>query len=93
VKERRTSIVDVLRAAIDKEPDRNDLRLKLLELYYAAAATNRQGFLEIVQKLANERDLLADGEWEKVAFMGRQIAAENPLFSDPDADKDLADCA
>lgn len=93
VKERRTSVVDVLRAAIDREPDRNDLRLKLLELYYAAAATNRQGFLEIVQKLANERDLLADGEWDKVAFMGRQIAAENPLFSDPDADKKLADCA
>jgi len=93
VKERRTNIVDVLRAALTREPDRHDLRLKLLELYYAAAATNRQGFLEVVQRLANERDYLSEGEWEKIAFMGRQIAAENPLFTEAAEDDDLADCA
>ena len=62
VKERRTNLVDVLKAAIEREPDRRDLRMKLLETYYAAAATNRQGFLDVVQKLARERDRLGDGE-------------------------------
>jgi len=94
IAERRTNIVDVLRTAIEREPDRKDLRLKLLELYYTAAATNRRGFLEVVQKLARERDFLPDGEWERIASMGRQIAGENPLFTEESADGDeLANCA
>jgi FimV-like protein len=95
VKERRTNLIDVLKMAIEREPDRRDLRMKLLETYYAAAATNRQGFLDVVQKLARERDRLGDGEWDKIAFMARQIAADSALFSDePEAqDGELADCA
>ena len=94
VKERRTNLADVLKLAIEREPDRHDLRMKLLELYYAAAATNRQGFLEVVQKFARERHHLQDGEWDKIAFMGRQIASESPLFAEAAAEDDeLADCA
>jgi hypothetical protein len=96
VKERRTNLVDVLKMAIEREPDRSDLRMKLLETYYAAAATNRQGFLEVVQKLARERDLLGEGEWDKIAYMGKQIASDTGLF-DTDVvsveDDKLADCA
>jgi len=93
VKERRTNLTDVLKSAIEREPDRDDLRMKLLEMYYAAASTNRQGFLDVVQKFARERDKLDSEQWEKIAFMGRQIAAENPLFAEAAADGDLADCA
>jgi pilus assembly protein FimV len=94
VKERRTNLADVLKLAIEREPDRHDLRMKLLELYYSAAATNRRAFLEVVQKLARDRDHLQGEEWDKIAFMGRQIAAENPLFAEETAvDDDLADCA
>jgi FimV-like protein len=95
VKERRTNLVDVLKMAIEREPDRKDLRMKLLETYYAAAATNRQGFLEVVQKLARERDRLAEGEWDKIAFMGRQIASDTGIFTSDAEDEDdkLADCA
>jgi hypothetical protein len=71
MKERRTNLVDVLRKAIERQPDRHDLRLKLLELYFGAAATNRQGFLDVVQKFAEQRDILADGEWAKIAAMGQ----------------------
>ncbi len=92
VKERRTNLADVLKMAIEREPDRQDLRMKLLELYYSAAATNRTAFLEVVQKLARNRDLLQAEQWDKIAFMGRQIASENPMFAEPD-DEDLADCA
>jgi pilus assembly protein FimV len=94
-KERRTNLADVLRLAIEREPDRHDLRVKLLELYYSAAATNRQAFLEVVQKFARDRDYLPADQWDKIAFMGRQIASENPLFAAETAaaDDDLADCA
>jgi len=92
-KERRTNLADVLKLALEREPERHDLRMKLLELYYSAAATNRNGFLEAVQKFAHERNLLKPEEWDKIAYMGRQIASENALFAEAPADDDLADCA
>jgi pilus assembly protein FimV len=93
-KERRTSLADVLKMAIEREPDRHDLRMKLLELYYSAAATNRKAFLEVVQRFARDRDYLQTEQWDKIAFMGRQIASDNPLFIEESAaDDDLADCA
>ncbi len=81
VKERRTSLVDVLKIAVEREPNRRDLRMKLLETYYAATVTSRQGFLEAVQNLARERENMPDGEWDKIAGMGREIAANNDLFA------------
>jgi pilus assembly protein FimV len=96
VKERRTNLVDVLKKAVEREPDRRDLRMKLLETYYAAAAANRQAFLDVVQKLARDRDRLGEGEWEKIALMGKQIASDTALFSEDteiEDDNKLADCA
>jgi pilus assembly protein FimV len=95
VKERRTNLVDVLKKAVEREPDRRDLRMKLLETYYAAAAANRHAFLEVVQRLARDRDRLEEGEWDKIALMGRQIASDSALFSGDSEDEDdkLADCA
>jgi pilus assembly protein FimV len=94
VKERRTSLADVLKVAIEREPDRTDLRMKLLELYYSAAATNRKAFLEVVQKFARDRDYLQPDQWDKIAYMGRQIASDNPMFIEESAaDDDLAECA
>jgi pilus assembly protein FimV len=95
-KERRTSLVDALKSAMAREPHRRDLRMKLLETYYAAAAANRQGFLDIVQKIAHERASLDEGEWDKILRMGQQIASDDALFAPthrvPD-EEDLADCA
>jgi hypothetical protein len=95
-KERRTSLVEALKSAMEREPHRRDLRMKLLETYFAAAATNRQGFLDMVQKIANERASLNEGEWDKIAWMGRQIASDDDLFApsaaQPD-EEDLANCA
>jgi len=97
MKERRTNLADVLRLAIEREPDRHDLRIKLLELYYSVASTNRQAFLEVVQKFARERQHLPPEQWERIAAMGRQIASESPMFVDETlidaADADMADCA
>jgi len=91
VKERRTNLADVLKLAIEREPDRHDLRMKLLELYYSAAATNRKAFLDVVQNMA--RDHLQPDQWDRIASMGRQIAGESDLFAEQADDEDLADCA
>jgi hypothetical protein len=93
MKERRTNLIDVLRTAIERDPDRHDLRLKLLELYFGAAATNRRGFLDVVEKFAQERAVLPAGEWERIVSMGRQIVPDSPLFSEATDDEQLADCA
>ena len=94
IKERRKNLVDVLKGAIEREPDRGDLHMKLLEAYYTAAHTNRQGFLDVVKKLSNDRNTLAKGQWEKIQFMARQIAAESAVSTgESSEDDDLADCA
>jgi hypothetical protein len=94
VAERRTNIVQVLKMAIEREPHRRDLRLKLLEVYYSAASNNRLAFLEIAQKLAREREQLSAAEWDRVTRMTRDIGADEALFAaHPNADDDLANCA
>jgi hypothetical protein len=51
----------------------------LLEIYYSAAASNRQAFLEAARKLG-ETGRLSGGDWSKVASMAREIAADDTLF-------------
>src|SRR5271170_238191 len=79
--ERRKSPVDVVRQALEREPHRSDLRLKLLELYYSAASQNRRAFLEIVRLLAKDPQLIAEKDWGQIAEMGRLIAPDDELFA------------
>jgi len=93
VTERRTNIVDVLKAAIDRDPNRRDLRMKLLETYYSSAATNQRAFMDVVRNAACERDFLSADDWQKVVVMGREIASGDALFADQSKDDELANCA
>jgi pilus assembly protein FimV len=93
VKDRRTNIVDVLKMAIERDPERRDLRMKLLETYYSAASTNQRGFLEVVRMLSREPNYLSADDWQKVVMMGRAIAPDDILFADQAKDDDLANCA
>jgi pilus assembly protein FimV len=80
--ERRKNPADVLRQAIEREPDRSDLRLKLLELYYMAAAENRRAFVELTRQLAKNEKLASAEDWSRIIDMGRAIAPDDELFSD-----------
>jgi Tfp pilus assembly protein FimV len=80
--ERRKSAADALRQAIEREPDRNDLRLKLLELYYQGAAQNRRAFLDAVRQLAKNEKFASPNDWAQIEDMGRAIAPDDDLFSD-----------
>ena len=69
---------DLVKIAIGREPQRRELKLKLLEIYFVWG--NREPFLETARELQASRVDAAAGEWDKVAIMGRQIAPEDPMF-------------
>jgi pilus assembly protein FimV len=74
---------DLVKIAISREPQRRDLRLKLLEVFFVWG--NREQFLVTARELASTRDQALPGEWEKTVIMGRQIAPEDALFAGPAA--------
>jgi pilus assembly protein FimV len=70
---------DLVRIAIAREPQRRDLKLKLLEVFFVWG--NKDQFLQLARELSGSRDQAAGGEWEKVVIMGRQIAPDDALFA------------
>jgi pilus assembly protein FimV len=71
---------DLVRIAIQREPERRDLKLKLLEVFFVWG--NKDQFLSTARELADSRGESGPGEWEKIVIMGRQIAPEDPMFSE-----------
>lgn len=70
-----------LQEAINQDPDRGELRVKLLELYNTTK--NKQSFETAAEDFYAA---LGDGAgsdplWQKVVAMGKQLAPSNPLFS------------
>ncbi|HET9474737.1 MAG TPA: FimV/HubP family polar landmark protein [Steroidobacteraceae bacterium] len=71
---------DLVRIAIQREPQRRDLKLKLLEVFFVWG--NKEQFLTMSRELADTRAGSEQGEWEKIVIMGKQIAPEDPMFAD-----------
>ncbi|HEV8330448.1 MAG TPA: FimV/HubP family polar landmark protein [Steroidobacteraceae bacterium] len=69
---------DLVKIAIDREPGRRDLKLKLLEIYFVWG--NKDLFLDTARELHGSRAQAAPGEWDKVLIMGKQIAPEDSMF-------------
>jgi pilus assembly protein FimV len=70
---------DLVRIALEREPDRRDLRLKLLEIYFVWG--NKEAFLQTAKSLEATRDRAPAGEWDKIIIMGKQICPGEPLFA------------
>ena len=70
---------DLIRIAINREPNRRDLKLKLLEVFFVWG--NKEQFLTAARELAATRAEAAPGEWEKIVIMGKQLAPDDPLFA------------
>ena len=70
---------DLIRIAIGREPNRRDLKLKLLEVFFVWG--NKEQFLNSARELADTRADAAPGEWEKIVIMGKQLAPDDPLFT------------
>ncbi|MCA1804659.1 MAG: hypothetical protein LC646_04805 [Xanthomonadaceae bacterium] len=69
---------ELIRDALEDEPERDDFNLKLFEIY--AAAQNRSGFdahaEQVLARLENQEHPL----WLKVVDMGRELNPDNPLY-------------
>lgn len=69
---------DLMRTAIAREPDRHELRLKLLEILFAANESD--AYAGAAEELYAALGGRADPLWERAVEMGRELCAGNPLF-------------
>jgi len=69
---------DLVKIAIGREPERRDLKLKLLEIYFVWG--NKDLFVDTARDLYATRDTAPVGEWDKILIMGKQISPEDPMF-------------
>ncbi len=71
---------NMIKEAIDNEPDRLDLKIKLLEVYYAAR--NGEAFEREAQTVHGLVEDHSDPAWQKVMEMGRDLRPDSPLFDE-----------
>lgn len=69
---------ELIRTALDRTPQRNDLRFKLLEVLYAAK--NVGGFDTEAEALLAALGNQDDETWQRVKEMGQELNPGNPLY-------------
>ncbi|HKJ22368.1 MAG TPA: FimV/HubP family polar landmark protein, partial [Gammaproteobacteria bacterium] len=69
---------ELLKRALEQDPNRQELRAKLLEFYYKTGATQT-----FVSEAENAQASLEENGplWDRVRAMGHELAPEHPLFS------------
>ena len=82
---------ELLNSAIEQEPDRLDLKLKLMEVYYSAK--NGEAFLALASEVNAAKGDQNAALWDKAAEMGRDLFPDNELFRDSsmEAEDDFSD--
>ncbi len=71
---------ELVSKALEAEPGRRDLKLKLLEVYFVWG--NKDAFLESARSLHDEMGGAPDADWDKVLIMGKQICPDEALFAE-----------
>jgi len=70
---------NMIKSAIEKEPERNDLRLKLLEIYYSSK--NKDAFEQEAASFKKDLEDKPDtATWDKVVEMGEDLCPASTLF-------------
>jgi len=69
---------DLMRLAIEEQPDKDDYKLKLLEIFYANE--NKERFAEYAKELANAGKTEDHAFWNKVVDMAKEIMPDSPLL-------------
>ncbi len=69
---------DLVRIAIERHPERRDLKLKLLEIFFVWG--NKDAFLQQARELNETRAQAPSSEWDKIVIMGKQICPDDDLF-------------
>ncbi|MGP1718087.1 MAG: FimV/HubP family polar landmark protein [Methylophilus sp.] len=74
---------EILKDAIQKDPERQELKLKLLEIYQN---TNNKGAFESLASEVYANVGPSDQTWSKVVVMGQKLDPENSLYQMPALD-------
>jgi pilus assembly protein FimV len=74
---------ELVQKALEAAPDRRDLKLKLLEVYFMWG--NKDAFLKAAQSLRADVGESDDPDWNKVVIMGKQICPDERLFTEAKA--------
>ncbi len=83
---------DLIKDALEKDSEREDLNLKLLEVFLAGK--NQSAFDGHAQEMLAKLENTSSPAWEKIAEMGRELSPENPLYQVealPEASDDMGD--
>ena len=81
---------ELLRQAMERDPDRLALKHKLLEVHYATRDAG--AYAALAQAMADAGEDSVDEEaWLRAQDMGRELDAGNPLFAAKGADADLGE--
>jgi len=84
---------ELMRHAIKDQPERDECKLKLLEIFYASE--NKSEFEKYANELANYGKKDESGFWSKVAEMGSEICPDSNLFaaqaSKPELSKNIGE--
>jgi pilus assembly protein FimV len=70
---------DLVSKAVQAQPKRRDLKLKLLEVFFVWG--NKESFLKTAKGLRDEMGGRPNPDWDKVVIMGKQICPDEPLFA------------
>jgi pilus assembly protein FimV len=70
---------EIIKKAVEREPDRYDLRRKLLDICFVWG--NADEFLAQAKAVREIGGDSQAGDWAKVAIMGRQICPGEPMFA------------
>ena len=70
---------DIIKRAMERQPERHELKLKLAEIYFASG--NKEAFIDLARKLRDESAHAPQDGWDKVLTMGRQLCPQDPLFT------------
>lgn len=74
---------ELIRGALDRSPQRSELRLKLLEVLFAAK--NANAFDTEAEVLLANTEQKDSETWQRVAEMGRELNPSSPLYRDGEA--------
>lgn len=69
---------DLLVQAIADNPDRDDYRVKLAETHYASK--NAEAFVAVASEIKQRTDDVESPLWKKIAVMGQDLCADDPMF-------------
>jgi pilus assembly protein FimV len=69
---------ELIRHAISEQPNRDECKLKLLEIYYASE--NKDSFAGYAQELADAGKQADKPFWKKITDMAKEIVPDSPLF-------------